>query len=157
MLASLDAFTRAYLIAALWTWDDNAPSGAYETSGRIEELLPQFSAASVKTAIYDCGRFQRDNEKELAAYYNERNEDSAGHDFWLTRNHHGTGFWDRAYEMTDETAKAACEALTKASQQFGEIDLDRIEKELFFSNEGEHVLKSAGLHYTQTGDRTFSR
>lgn len=22
-------------------------------------------------------------------------DDEVGHDFWLTRNHHGTGFWDR--------------------------------------------------------------
>jgi hypothetical protein len=42
--------------------------------------------------------------------------DYAGHDFWLTRNHHGCGFWDRGLgELGDQ--------LTKASQQFDEIDL----------------------------------
>ena len=38
------------------------------------------------------------------------------HDFWLTRNGHGAGFWDRGLgEIGD--------ILTKASKTFGECDL----------------------------------
>ena len=39
-----------------------------------------------------------------------------GHDFWLTRNHHGAGFWDRGLE-------ALGERLTAAAQTFGDGDV----------------------------------
>lgn len=38
-----------------------------------------------------------------------------GHDFWLSRNGHGAGFWDRGYENGD--------ALHAAAKTFGECDL----------------------------------
>ena len=39
-----------------------------------------------------------------------------GHDFALTRNRHGTGFWDRGYgKMGDD--------LTKWAHTFGEVDV----------------------------------
>ena len=42
--------------------------------------------------------------------------ESVGHDFWLTRNRHGAGFWDRGYgQLGDE--------LTKWAHSFGEVDL----------------------------------
>ena len=40
--------------------------------------------------------------------------ESVGHDFWLTRNGHGAGFWDGDYE------KEIGIKLTELSQQFGE-------------------------------------
>lgn len=39
----------------------------------------------------------------------------AGHDFWLTRNHHGAGFWDGDYPEPEGTE------LTKLSHSFGEV------------------------------------
>lgn len=40
-----------------------------------------------------------------------------GHDFWLTRNGHGTGFWDRGHP------EWLGKALTKASKPYGTADL----------------------------------
>jgi hypothetical protein len=37
-----------------------------------------------------------------------------GHDFWLTRNRHGTGFWDRGYE------ESIANKLTELSKKAGE-------------------------------------
>lgn len=42
--------------------------------------------------------------------------DQVGIDFWLTRNRHGTGFWDHEQEYGAELAKD----LTNVSQSFGE-------------------------------------
>ncbi len=42
---NLPEFTRHYLIAALWTWDEDAPSGEYTESGRIEDLAPDLLRA----------------------------------------------------------------------------------------------------------------
>ena len=39
-----------------------------------------------------------------------------GHDFWLTRNHHGAGFWDGDYP--EDVGKV----LTELSHKFGEIN-----------------------------------
>jgi hypothetical protein len=41
----------------------------------------------------------------------------AGHDFWLTRNHHGAGFWDGDWEQS------AGEKLTALAESFGEFNL----------------------------------
>ncbi len=41
----------------------------------------------------------------------------AGHDFWLTRNRHGAGFWDGDYP------EPAASQLTKASHNYGEVSL----------------------------------
>jgi len=40
-----------------------------------------------------------------------------GHDFWLTRNRHGAGFWDRG------AAGEAVESLVQSSRDFGGCDL----------------------------------
>lgn len=58
--------------------------------------------------------FQDVNAKLLARAGDEAQN---GHDFWLTRNGHGVGFWDRGYD------KEVGDALTKASESFGEVDL----------------------------------
>lgn len=41
----------------------------------------------------------------------------AGHDFWLTRNGHGSGFWDGGWK------EPAATKLTKAAKAFGECNL----------------------------------
>jgi len=38
-----------------------------------------------------------------------------GHDFWLTRNGHGAGFWDRGFARGDD--------LTEAAKTFGPVDV----------------------------------
>lgn len=43
----------------------------------------------------------------------------AGHDFWLTRNGHGAGFWDRS----DDTYQGYQDFLTKISEVHGEVSL----------------------------------
>lgn len=42
----------------------------------------------------------------------------AGHDFWLTRNRHGAGFWEVSY-----WPKEVGDVLTKTAHEFGEISL----------------------------------
>lgn len=109
----VDSFTRAYITCALWsTNDESTPAGG-------EPLDQNFSWTdlaneTLQKMIADCTKFQRENAELLKlAGGSERN----GHDFWLTRNGHGTGFWDRGYE--DEIG----DALTLACKKFGEFNL----------------------------------
>ena len=104
----LDTFTRAYLEAALWSSDPNPRSG--EWSERDEWSIDKISAESIAAAVSECEAFQTANADDLS----EAGDDSQnGHDFWLTRNHHGAGFWDRGYGDVGQR-------LTDAAQKCGE-------------------------------------
>jgi hypothetical protein len=59
-----------------------------------------------------------------SAYIKEGDEDQAGYDFWLTRNGHGTGFWDRPERYGSYVA----ESMTKRSEWFGEAYVITIEE-----------------------------
>jgi len=63
-----------------------------------------------RESIIDCLCFY----SQAVCYLPTDQEAQAGHDFWLTRNGHGTGFWDRP-----EIYKNA-ELLTAKAQKFGE-------------------------------------
>ena len=43
--------------------------------------------------------------------------EQAGHDFWLTRNGHGSGFWDRF----DNLYLGWGDVLTRVSEEYGEV------------------------------------
>ena len=63
--------------------------------------------------------------QECAKFYNEHRDiieeglgaTQAGHDFWLTRNGHGAGFWD------GDWPEDAGDRLTEASRDFGPVDV----------------------------------
>ena len=111
---SLTDFEKGYVTAALWTFDDNAPRGEYSTSGRVETLFPLIDQAALQSMRDDCTKFQNEN-KELLAQAGKDSQN--GHDFWLTRNHHGSGFFDRGY--ADEVGNT----LTDKAHAFGECDI----------------------------------
>lgn len=106
-----DEFTQGYITAAFWLGDEESdiPSLAFEN----------LHASTLDKMSADCAKFQADNKAALAAAY-ERGQpgrrrgdreryDShcAGVDFFLTRNGHGTGFWDRALGDVGETLSTA--------------------------------------------------
>lgn len=112
----LDAFTRGYLEAALWTSDPEPRSGQWYESDlwNVAAIHPD----SLKAAIEDCVDFQTANRADLDEVSDTYHVDDARHgvDFWLTRNGHGAGFWDRGYgELGDK--------LTKAAEVYGVVDV----------------------------------
>lgn len=94
-------FIRAYAVCALWSsCGPSEPPHACENLGDIfgtDDISPE-CRASMRA---DCLDFIRSNFDDLQEYCqrmgNEQwsGEERAGHDFWLTRNGHGAGFWDR--------------------------------------------------------------
>lgn len=122
MATKLDDFTTAYLEAALWTETDqtNPEQGGepLDTNHGIGDIEPD----TLAEMIQDCTQFQADNaelieEENLVTRATHSTESQAGHDFWLTRNQHGCGFWDG-----DWTEPAATK-LTNAAHAFGEYHL----------------------------------
>lgn len=114
MLQPFDDFTRAYLECALWTSDPDPGSGEWSESDwwNIDAIDPEDLAEQVRI----CWDFQDANRADLdelnAMYHTD--DTQHGHDFWLTRNRHGAGFWDRGYDQ------AIADRLTKASHVYGE-------------------------------------
>lgn len=113
----MDDFTKGYLEAALWSSTDNAD----ETGGQPLDAnygIEDFDAETLRLYTAECAEFQRQNEADLLEFQTitDRPDDHAGHDFWLTRNRHGAGFWDRG-------AGAVGDRLTAAAHSWGEIYL----------------------------------
>lgn len=108
----LDDFTRAYLQCAAWSSSEGERGEI-----RIDDLLNRGAASwapeTIARAVTECREFQDANAALLAQVPQLRGEWSVaeqnGHDFWLTRNGHGTGFWDRDYPGTlgDDLTKSA--------------------------------------------------
>jgi hypothetical protein len=117
----LDDFTRAYLEAALWAETDNSdPSGGdpLDENYDIEDFAPD----SIQRAVDDCVRFQTENASTLAKYdWRHSDGDVAGHNFWLNRNGHGSGFWDEYPRVPDEQDR---ERLSKACDKFGGVNVE---------------------------------
>lgn len=109
---SLDTFTRAYIECALWsTNDESTPDGGVplDRSYDVRDIAP----ATLARMVSDCELFQRECADDLA----EGDDEQAGHDFWLTRNGHGAGFWD------GDWPEPAATRLTDMSHGFSAIDL----------------------------------
>jgi hypothetical protein len=109
----MDEFTSAYFEAALWssTDDDGAPldDAKYSDTELAPKTIERFKA--------DCSLFQSENEALLLEADEHQSTARQGHDFWLTRNGRGAGFWDGDYP------EELGEQLTKASKAFGGCDL----------------------------------
>ncbi len=104
---------QQYLVTALWAESDRNDE-PFDRNYSVEDI----SAKSVARAEKDCAQFYEKAQAALKAEgfdIVELDEELLGHDFWLTRNGHGAGFWDGDYE------KRVGEILTKISQEFGEI------------------------------------
>lgn len=112
-MRALDAFTRGFLECALWSSTDGSREDGgdpLDDNWTIESIAP----ACVELLAKECERFQVDNQADLES---AKSIAHAGHDFWLTRNGHGAGFWDGDYP------DAVGERLTADSERYGEVDL----------------------------------
>ena len=101
-----DEFTLQYMVTALWaSIDDNGDP--LDAKYDVENIAPK----AIEEMVKDCAQFQEMNHQHYT------NPGTAGHDFWLTRNRHGAGFWDGDYPEPEATL------LTDAAHAFGECDL----------------------------------
>lgn len=105
----IDDMLSAYVTCALWA--ETGPDG--EPLDGIDLDL----AAETNARMHDdCKEFLLLDADDVRAYLETRTIEDLGHDFWLTRNGHGTGFWDRGLGLLGER-------LTMRAQSFGECNL----------------------------------
>src|SRR5579871_6212422 len=95
-------FVDAYLEAALWSSmdDEGVP---FDRDYDISD----FDQESINKAVKESNEFIMANREDLEKV---GNEEQHGHDFWLTRNGHGVGFWDRGYGEVGERLSEAADA-----------------------------------------------
>lgn len=114
MDTDVDTFTRQYIITALWcsTDDDQEP---LDDNYNIND----FDEESLEIIKKDCQKFQDENSELFIK--GGWDLEQAAHDFLLTRNRHGAGFWDRSENEGYDTKIG--KQLTDVARKFGEQDI----------------------------------
>ena len=110
---SLKTFTAAYVEAALWSSTDNADDSGGEPLDKnydASDIVPETQAIM----RHDARDFYTRREQLWRSA--GMSDEQAGHDFWLTRNGHGAGFWDRGLGVVGEK-------LTDEAKLYGSFDL----------------------------------
>lgn len=104
------AFIGAYFEAMEWTECNSDNPELEAANGWSSDLLTKSEA--------DCLAFLNENHGllEVARRDHDYTDRQAGHDFWLTRNGHGVGFWDRGLGTVGD-------ALSEAATAYGTFDL----------------------------------
>ena len=106
-MRNIDTILCHYLACAVWTGtgDDREP---LDSTGWTAD---DFHGSSIDKARFEVERFV-----SLAGdLLDGLSDESIGHDFWLTRNGHGTGFWDRGLGDVGDR-------LSEIARRFGECD-----------------------------------
>ncbi len=105
----MDEFIRSYMETAIWSSTDN--DGIPLDDSKYANV--EWSSEALKQIETDCQSFQ----EQIKSIPVLRSESGIAHDFWLTRNHHGAGFWDGDYP------KEVGERLTQIAHSFGESNI----------------------------------
>lgn len=126
--AQIETITKHYLLAMLWTMpgDDDCenPGDDIALCDLPQETIQQ-AINDVNSFVAACGELF---DKTMECYKNGYGqcldacsaEAAFGHDFALTRNGHGCGFWDRDSEGLP---RVLGEALTRVCEGFPERNL----------------------------------
>ncbi len=140
----LETFLGAYLECAAWSSTDEngepldghgydfTQTATSEARRDCKAFLQSNYPALVKASTMAARRaYERDSEREAPDNVDALAQASLdfsrhGHDFWLTRNGHGAGFWDRGYGQLGDD-------LTQAAKVYGSADVYISRKRLNFA------------------------
>ena len=111
-MSNFETFFKSYIETALWCSqainnDENDDSSLENQNYSIDD----FDNKSLDSLHKDCVSFFSNNFEMI-----KDNPSLAGHDFFLTQNHHGAGFWD------GDWPKEIGDKLTKESHNYGEVN-----------------------------------
>jgi hypothetical protein len=115
---SLESFTHAYIVAALWSSSDQSTDQGGEPLDS-NYTADDLAADSLATITQECAEFYNAHSHLFSQchYKGCPGDEYAGHDFWLTRCGHGCGFWD------GDWPEPAASILDKASESAGNRDI----------------------------------
>jgi hypothetical protein len=119
--ADISGFIQAYFDAAFFfSMDESNEQGGEPLNKRytVVDLAPETGQKMVEdceTFLANCKPLLVDENLTYAEPWDA--EQLGGHDFWLTRNGHGAGFWDGDWN------KEAGERLTQVAEALGTFEL----------------------------------
>jgi hypothetical protein len=120
--AKLDTFTQAYIECLFFTdsslWAGDGCERQWSADHGGDASLDDLSEDAWRAILEDCADFQKSTRDLLDAVRADHpsfDDSRAGHDFWLTRNGHGAGFWDRGLGKLGDH-------LSKAAKLYGSVD-----------------------------------
>lgn len=98
----MNQITQGYLECAIWA---DLPEEE-EFDGTIYDFSAESQIKAWNDIMVFCAELQ--DKKLFDSLLEVSDLDQIGHDFWLTRNGHGTGFWDRNYgELGEKVSEVA--------------------------------------------------
>ncbi len=113
-----ETFLEGYIACALWIETDHLDeSGGHplENNYDDDDLAPETLAKMKK----DCEEFQ----KQAGNLLKDIEDGLAGHDFWLTRNGHGSGYWDSDLGEIGDKLTELCEKFPGVNLYVGDNNL----------------------------------
>jgi hypothetical protein len=117
-------FINHYLAAAETLQDDELSDN---------EIAMSWSKEAVRQAGNDCIKFLKEAYHHLNEALNENGYgmEQAGNDFFLTRNGHGAGFWDRGLGSSGEAMSLIARSMGESSAFIfnGKRELDFFKKD----------------------------
>jgi hypothetical protein len=117
--AAMDAFTKAYVEAAMEESDEDNQGRPLSQNYGIHDIAPQ----ALQHMIEDCAKFQEEagdliSDETYIEGTGRDAHDQAGYDFWHSRNGSGVGFWEDA-----DWEKEAGTKLQALAHKFGTADM----------------------------------
>jgi hypothetical protein len=109
---NINDITKHYAFAALWSSDDMDTGEPLDSTHDVSDI----SKKTMDKMRSDVKKFVTDNKDALEK--SGLPGEQIGHDFWLTRNGHGAGFFDRSLDSDIE------KQLMDSSREFGEVTLE---------------------------------
>jgi hypothetical protein len=109
-----DEVLEAYVACALWASTDEDGEPLDDVHGR-DDIAPETletMRAEVRDFLDACARAGVD--------FSRLDASQVGHDFFLTRNHHGAGFWDRGLGDVGEQLSTLAHAHGSADLYVGD-------------------------------------
>lgn len=117
----IDKFAQGYIDCALWCGLDcihDSENSDPNYDPNHDYSLADISPDAIAKMLSDCLKFVTINSDLIDVLDEQYHRyDRIGHDFWLTRNRHGSGYWDGDYP------EPIAGLLTESSHSFGECDL----------------------------------
>lgn len=111
---TLDSFVKGYVEAMFFT---EPPMDSPDEDTAKEWSFDDLSHEALEACVIDCDNFRADPAIRRLTNIDKA---QAGHDFWLTRNRHGAGFWDGDWDKVDPDR-----LLDKRAKLFSEVRLER--------------------------------
>lgn len=119
-------FVESYVEAIVWTDESSIEEGMKdngEDPDTLDLTTENFQAESLEEIKIQCTDFVVANWTDLEEYSKTgRTADFAGQDFVLSRNGHGTGFWDRGAGVLGDRLHEAAKVYGGSSLYLGDDD-----------------------------------